>query len=995
MPDRADEPTEIPAASPEPAADGTDGAVAEAEAAKPARKPRASRAKAKAEPAPDASAEPEASAEAEPAAEDAPAPKPRRSRAKKTEAVADEAPAAVADEPAEEVAVTAAPEATEAPVAEPLAAATPEAADEPDAADAAPESAPELAEATAEGGDADVFETDAVAAAEGVEPQAEDGATDDATGAAAVAAGEAQPEATAGEDAAAAAAPPSPDEGPAVDLAAQGERPQPSAETRESRPAQPEPREAAPAPVEEVGPAFEDLGLGGPLLKALKDVGYEEPTPIQVRTIPVLLEGRDVIAQAQTGSGKTAAFGLPIIEAIDPRVRAPQALILCPTRELAIQVSEALHKYGKHKEVETLPIYGGQPYERQFRGLQRGVQIVVGTPGRVMDHMRRGTLILDDLRFFVLDEADEMLDMGFIDDIEWILEQAPEERQTALFSATMPPRIVELAQQHMHQPERISVAGREMTVKEIEQVSYEIPRARKVDALTRILDAETPTSAMIFCRTKNGVDELGEALMARGYAAETLHGDLSQVQRDRVMRRFRAGQADVLIATDVAARGLDIPDVSHVFNYDIPDSAEAYVHRIGRTGRAGKAGTAITLITPKETRWLRQIERTTRAKIQSRRLPTLADVAERRREVMKEQVLAVLEAEDGYAQYIDTIHALADDRDVSEVAAAILKLYADETGRAVTPEQQEDDLATFTAATGAGRGPRGEAGMVRLVLNLGRFQGVRPQDIVGAIANEADIPGRAIGAIDILDHYTFVDIPQEFVGRVLEAMRHKKLKGRPVTMDLASNATPPPPGPRDGFDRDRNRGPRPGGFDRGPRPGGFDRAPRQGGYDRDRQQGGYDRQPRGQFDDRQPRGGFDRDRDRDRDRGPRDGGFPGDDRAPRDAGYQRQGGFDRDRPAPRDGGYDRDRQQGGYDRDRQEGGSRAPRDDRDRQQGGYDRPPRQDTFRDRDRDRVPRQGGDQRTPFRPQRSNTPTGGRFQRTDSGSVRKRNDDRDRDR
>ncbi|MFM9108940.1 MAG: DEAD/DEAH box helicase, partial [Chloroflexota bacterium] len=330
---------------------------------------------------------------------------------------------------------------------------------------------------------------------------------------------------------------------------------------------------------ETVEPAFAQLGLGEALQQALKDVGYEEPTPIQVQTIPVMLAGGDIIAQAQTGSGKTAAFGLPIIESIDPRVRSLQALILCPTRELAIQVAEALHKYGRHKEVETLPIYGGQPYERQFRGLQRGVQIVVGTPGRVMDHMRRGTLNLDTLRFFVLDEAEEMLDMGFIDDIEWILEHAPAGRQTALFSATMPPRIADLARQHLRDPQRITIAGREMTVPQIQQVSYEIPRARKVDALTRVLDAETPSSAMIFCRTKNQVDELGEALMARGYAVETLHGDLSQVQRDRVMRRFRGGQADILIATDVAARGLDIPDVSHVINYDIPDSAEAYVHR--------------------------------------------------------------------------------------------------------------------------------------------------------------------------------------------------------------------------------------------------------------------------------------------------------------------------------------------------------------------------------------------------------------------------------
>jgi ATP-dependent RNA helicase DeaD len=531
------------------------------------------------------------------------------------------------------------------------------------------------------------------------------------------------------------------------------------------------------APADADAKSFAALGLSEALLRSIHDVGYEEPTPIQIETIPVLLAGRDAIAQAQTGSGKTAAFGLPIIEAIDPRERRVQALILCPPRELAIQVAEALHKYGRHKEVETLPIYGGQPYERQLRG----VQIVVGTPGRVMDHMRRGTLALDHVRFFVLDEADEMLDMGFIEDIEWILEQAPAERQTALFSATMPPRIAVLAQRYLRQPVRITVAGKQMTVPETRQSFYEVPRPRKVDALTRILDAETPTSAMIFCRTKVGVDELGEALMARGYAVETLHGDLSQVQRDRVMRRFRAGQADVLIATDVAARGLDIPEVSHVINFDVPESAEAYVHRIGRTGRAGRAGAAITLVTPREVRWMRQIERITRARIEARRLPTLADVAVRRREAMAQQVRAVLANEEGYEPYLDTVAELAEERDAVEVAAAILKLYADETGRGTTPEQQEDDVATLAAA-GAGRS---ESGMVRLFLNVGRNQGIRPQDVVGAIANEAAIPGRAIGAIDILDAYTFVDIPREYVDQVLEAMRTAAIKGRRVNAQIA------------------------------------------------------------------------------------------------------------------------------------------------------------------------------------------------------------------
>ena len=596
------------------------------------------------------------------------------------------------------------------------------------------------------------------------------------------------------------------------------------------------------AVAESDGPTFEDLGLNAALLKSIKDVGYEAPTPIQIETIPVLLGGSDVIAQAQTGSGKTAAFGLPIIEAIDPRQRAVQALILAPTRELAIQVAEALHKYGRHKEVDTLPIYGGQPYERQFRGLQRGVQIVVGTPGRVMDHMRRGTLNLDEVRFFVLDEADEMLDMGFIEDIEWIMEQIPEQRQMALFSATMPPRIASLASRYMHEARRITVAGKEMTVPQVRQSSYEVPRARKTDALTRILDAESPQSAMIFCRTKAGVDELGEALMARGYGVETIHGDLSQAQRDRVMRRFRSGQAEVLIATEVAARGLDIPDVSHVINYDVPESAEAYVHRIGRTGRAGRTGEAITLITPREVRWLRQIERTTRARIEPRRLPTLADVAERRRDALKSQIRAVLEApDDGYAGYLDTINDLADEHDSAEVAAAILKLYAEETGRTTTPEQQEDDIATFSSVAPPKRGPRSEAGMVRLFINVGRNQGARPQDFVGAIANEASIPGRAIGAIDIFDDYTFVDIPQEFVDRVIVAMRGAKIKGRPVNAEVAR--VDGAPGPRD---RGDYRGGRP--------PGGGPRPPYVGGARVNRD--GDDSPPRRyERSDRQKRGG--------------------------------------------------------------------------------------------------------------------------------------------
>ena len=584
---------------------------------------------------------------------------------------------------------------------------------------------------------------------------------------------------------------------------------------------------------------FDDFGLSPELMESITAIGYQTPTPIQVKTIPVMLTGQDVIAQAQTGSGKTAAFGLPIIDGIDPLVRAPQALILCPTRELAIQVAEALHGFGRHRHVETVAIYGGQPYERQFRGLERGPQIVVGTPGRVMDHMRRNTLKLDNLKFFILDEADEMLDMGFIEDIEWVLEQAPAERQTALFSATMPPRIADLAGRYMNAPERISVVGKDMTAENTRQYAYEIPRNRKIDGLTRILDAEMPSSAMIFCRTKAGVDELGEALLQRGYPVETLHGDLSQAQRDRVMRRFRTGQAEILIATDVAARGLDIKGVSHVFNFDIPESPEAYVHRIGRTGRAGQAGIAITLVTPREIRWLRQIERIVRSRIELKRLPTLVDVAEKRRVQMLDQVKELLADETAFSAYVETVDELAAEHGATNVAAALLKLYAEETGRAMTAEDQHDDLAFLSAPrrefnngprefNGAPRQmPGGDNGAVRLFINVGRFQGIRPQDIVGAIANEANIPGRAIGAIDIFDGYSFVDVPAQAAEAVIHAITNSGIKGRPVNAEVASGQAP-----RSSNDRPFRGGPRrDGGFDRGPRSGGYRGGPRRdGGY---------------------------------------------------------------------------------------------------------------------------------------------------------------------
>ncbi len=593
--------------------------------------------------------------------------------------------------------------------------------------------------------------------------------------------------------------------------------------------------EAVEAVVEDDSATFASLGLTEELLQSITAVGYEVPSPIQEQVIPSLLAGNDVIAQAQTGSGKTAAFGLPVIEAIDQRRREIQALVLCPTRELAIQVSEALHKYGRHKRVETLPIYGGQPYERQFRGLQRGVHIVVGTPGRVMDHMRRGTLKLDSLKFFILDEADEMLDMGFVDDIEWVLQNAPKQRQTALFSATIPPRIATLSSKYLKDPHRIAVRGKALTVPEVEQSYYDIPRGRKIDALTRILDAEVPTSAMIFCRTKRMVDELGEALMARGYAAETIHGDLSQAQRDRVMRKFRSGQAEILIATDVAARGLDVPDISHVFNFDVPESVETYIHRVGRTGRQGKAGKAITLVNRREIRWIQSAERATKAKIEFKRLPTAMDVNERRREQLKRIMSDAVADEDAFQTYLDPVRELTEEFDAIDLAAAVLKLYAEETGRATNATPENDELSRMSsgpAPRSSSDGPRShEGGMTRLTFNIGRNYRVRPQDLVGAIANEANIPGRAIGAIDIMDTNTFVDVPEDMAQQVISAMSASSVKGRPVNVEMSGEPA------ADGARGAGRSGPRSGGGNRrsggggyqGNRPGGFS-----GGQRRDR-----------------------------------------------------------------------------------------------------------------------------------------------------------------
>jgi ATP-dependent RNA helicase DeaD len=539
---------------------------------------------------------------------------------------------------------------------------------------------------------------------------------------------------------------------------------------------------------------FADLGLGELTLRAVVELGYEEPTPIQDQTIRLMLEGHDVIAQAQTGTGKTAAFALPIIETLDPELRVPQALILTPTRELAIQVAEAFQSYSKFHRVSVLPVYGGQPIERQLRALERGVQIVVGTPGRVIDHIERKTLKLGTVRTVVLDEADEMLNMGFIEDIEMILQQTSSERQTALFSATMPKPIAVLARKYMRDARRITVEADHETASHIRQIYYEVGKRDKFEMLARILDYEIPTSAIIFCRTKLEVDSLAQRLMARAHAAETLHGDLNQVQRDRVMNRFRSGQCELLIATDVAARGLDVEAISHVINYDLPQDPESYVHRIGRTARAGRSGCAISLVIPRERYLLQSIQRATSSAIQKMRLPTADDVLTRRHDKFKETLReAIVEGE--LDQYEQLAESLGDEFSVAELAAAAFKLLLgampelnDE--KLAEPEESYSSSKSSSKRSGNDRKPAprratAEGGMTRLNIDVGRRQGVRPSDIVGAIANEADIPGRSIGAIEIFEQFTLVDVPSPDAQTVIQALKQSRIRNQPITITLA------------------------------------------------------------------------------------------------------------------------------------------------------------------------------------------------------------------
>jgi len=551
---------------------------------------------------------------------------------------------------------------------------------------------------------------------------------------------------------------------------------------------------------------FDDLGLIPEILMALDDAGYIVPTPIQAQAIPELLAGHDVLGQAQTGTGKTAAFSLPMLQKLESG--GLQALILTPTRELAIQIAEAVHRYGNHMGVRVLPIYGGQPYSRQKRRIEKGVHVIAATPGRTLDLIRQGILDLSTVRYAVLDEADEMLKMGFIDDVEAILAATNKEgRQTALFSATLPKEIQRLAQKYMNDPQHIAVGEEEITVDNITQRYYVVRESDKVAALSRLLEVEATSGTLIFTRTKIGAAELSETLLKRGYPATAIHGDLPQIERERIIRRFREGQVNILVATDVVARGVDIPDMSHVINYDIPQLPIEYVHRIGRTGRAGKSGDAITLITPRQRRQLRSIEDYIQKKIEKGKLPDRERVLRQREQAFFTTLLDQMNQPETYrnGELIDSLLEQGfDARVIAEAAIALLQntesLHPLEEIRPVNEREERKggrDNARNNGGRSNGKSRRGgkreykrngsghEPGMVRLHMDIGRSTGLKPGDVVYGIASSAQIPGSVIGAIDIHQNETYLDVPEAHVDAVLSGMKRGKIKGRPARLERA------------------------------------------------------------------------------------------------------------------------------------------------------------------------------------------------------------------
>ncbi|MCI8606662.1 MAG: DEAD/DEAH box helicase [Hungatella sp.] len=562
---------------------------------------------------------------------------------------------------------------------------------------------------------------------------------------------------------------------------------------------------------------FDELNLDERILRAVTDMGFEAASPIQAQAIPVQMEGRDVVGQAQTGTGKTAAFGIPLLQKIDPDSKKLQAIALCPTRELAIQVADEIRRLAKYMHgIKVLPIYGGQDIVRQIRGLKDGTQIVIGTPGRVMDHMRRKTIRCDHIHTVIMDEADEMLNMGFLEDMETILSQLPQERQTVMFSATMPMEIQNIARRFQRDPVTVKVVKKELTVPKVTQYYYEVKPKTKVEVMCRLLDMYAPKLSVAFCNTKKQVDELVQDLQGRGYFAEGLHGDLKQMQRDRVMSSFRSGATEILVATDVAARGIDVDNVEAVFNYDIPQDDEYYVHRIGRTGRAGKDGIAFSLVVGKEVYKLRDIQRYCKTKIIPQAIPSLDDITAIKAEKIMEQVMDLINDTD-LTKMVNIIEKkVLEEEDCTslDVAAALLKLAMGEENEDIIdcsrPARSLDDLDRYGRDGRGGRGRGGREGrygrdgrgsrdgrygrydrdeeedMIRLFVNIGKSQNVRPGDILGAVAGESGISGKMVGSIDMYDNYTFVDVPREYADAVLRAMKDVKIKGKNVHMEKAN-----------------------------------------------------------------------------------------------------------------------------------------------------------------------------------------------------------------
>jgi ATP-dependent RNA helicase DeaD len=542
---------------------------------------------------------------------------------------------------------------------------------------------------------------------------------------------------------------------------------------------------------------FSDLGLRPELLSQLDRLGYEEPTPIQAETIPHLLGRRDLLGQAATGTGKTAAFALPILHLLAEGEPAdtPRALVLAPTRELAMQVAEAVHTYGRAIGVRVVPVYGGQPIWRQLKALDRGVDVVVGTPGRVLDHLTRETLDLSRLETVVLDEADEMLDMGFQEDLEAILSATPEFHQTVLFSATMPGRIHGLVKRHLHEPVQVELTRAEATADgagpSIRQQAYVVPRSHKPAALGRVLDLESPDAAIVFCKTRNDVDDLTATMNARGYRAEALHGGMTQQQRDKVMERLRSQTSELLVATDVAARGLDIDHLSHVVNYDVPSAPESYVHRIGRVGRAGREGVAITLVEPRQRRMVQNIERHVGRRLEVESLPSVADLHERRFDATVEALRARLEEpSEDHGRYRHLVERLADDADLFDVAVAAVTLLHEGEDADELDDTDIPEVSLLPAKGGkgggkkgkggkaGGRSPQGRDGVTTLWIGLGKRVGLRPKDVVGAIANESSVSGREIGNIDITPNFTLVEVPSDKADEVIASLRDTTMRGQ-------------------------------------------------------------------------------------------------------------------------------------------------------------------------------------------------------------------------